>query len=150
MTRHLLSLCVLGAIVCLCGCTKKPNAVGFDIGNTTFGVQLAFQAVPPCSSVSPEITLKNVPQGTKRMDLKVLDIEFGTTLFQNEIGFKTTQQGLFIRGNDATLPQGSLEQYQSPCPRDKPGAYAVEVRAKDETGNELGVARTTQTVEPAQ
>ena len=142
MARTPLMLCALAALLLAPGCAFKKGIGPKD--STVFGVNFALKEVEDCSNVSPEVELENVPKDAKRVQLKFLNIEFGTTLFDNEFGFETTHNGLVLKGGKATLPKGSIPDYQGPCAKAGANTFAIEAKAKDEQGRDVGAATSTQ------
>jgi len=142
-----LRVCLLCALLAAltASCAAKKNEAGVD--KTLFHIDFGFKSVNKCAE-SPEINMQNVPQGTKKAEVKVLDMDFGLTIYDNTLGFETTDTGLFLKDTSGKIPEGKLKEFRGPCPGDKPHDYKVEVRAKDENGQELGRASVTKTVAP--
>ncbi len=140
-TTVLVALAVLSLVV---GCAVRKG-IKDSKGSTIFGVNMAFKEVGDCPDVSPEVQLENVPAKTKSVRLKFLNIEFGTTIFDNEFGFETTKNGLVLKGGKAMLPKGSVEDYNDPCAKAGARTYSIEAEAKDENGRNLGSATSTGT-----
>lgn len=141
MVRNSLALCALLALL-VPGCSFDKGIGTKD--STALGVNFALKEVEDCSNVSPEVQLENVPKDAKRVQLKFLNIELGATLFDKEFGFETTRNGLILKGDHATLPKGSVPDYQGSCAQGKPQTYSIEADVKDEQGRELGKATSTQ------
>ena len=145
MNPRLGFICLLLGAALVCGCAGKKQA-GQE--KTLFRLNFGFKTVNKCSGVSPEIDMQNLPPGTKKVNVKVLDLDFGLTVYDNTLGFETTDTGLYLKDNSGKIPEGKLKNFQGPCPGDKPHEYEVDIRATDENGLELGRAKATETVKP--
>ncbi len=144
---RLMIVTVAAMLPVMVGCAPQASdGVDFAKG---FGVDVGFKAVDMCQNVSPEIHVRNVPPETKKLNLKVLDFDFGTEIFNQDIGFETTNNGLYIDGANATIPKGSLYgPGQMPCPKETPKAMGVQVRALDAKDRELANVSVTRKVDP--
>ena len=141
-------IATLAALPLLAGCASK-SADGVNMAKG-FGLDVGFKAVDMCQNVSPEMHIRNVPPGTKKLHLKVLDFDFGTEIFNQDFGFETTNRGLYINGAQAMVPKGSLYgPNQMPCPKEKPRKMQVQVQALDAQDHELANVSVTRTIKPA-
>lgn len=130
------------------GCAPKTSD-GLDPAKG-FGLKVGFKAVEMCQNISPEMTVDNVPPETKKLNVKVLDFEFGTQIFNQDFGFTTTSSGLYINGAQAMVPKGSLYgPGRMPCPKEKPSKVQVEVKALDARDHKLADVTVTRDVAPA-
>ena len=142
------SIATLAALSLLAGCASKSG----DNVNVAkgFGLDVGFKAVDMCQNVSPEMHIRNVPPGTKKLHVKVLDFDFGSEIFNQDFGFETTNTGLYINGAQAMVPKGSLYgSGQMPCPKEKPRKMQVQVQALDAQDHELANVAVTRSVAPA-
>ncbi|WP_243438200.1 hypothetical protein [Fundidesulfovibrio soli] len=136
------------AALALAGCAPKTSD-GVDLAKG-FGVRVGFKAVEMCQNISPEMHIDNIPPETKKLNVKVLNFEFGSEIFNQDFGFTTTNTGLYINGAQAMVPKGSMYgPGQMPCPKEKPGQVQVQVKALDARDRELAKISVTNSVEPA-
>lgn len=147
MNRFRLILPAALAVALLAGCAPKTEG-GVDLAKG-LGLNVGFKAVDMCRNISPEMYIDNIPPETKKLNVKVLNFEFGTEIFNQDFGFQTTNAGLYINGAQAMIPKGSLYgKGQMPCPQETPGRVNVEVKALDARDRELGKISVTRSVDP--
>ncbi|WP_243312960.1 hypothetical protein [Fundidesulfovibrio agrisoli] len=139
---------MFAALALLAGCAPKTGD-GVDAAKG-FGVRVGFKAVEMCQNVSPEMHIDNIPPETKKLNVKVLNFEFGSEIFNQDFGFTTTNTGLYINGAQAMVPKGSMYgPAQMPCPKEKPSQVQVQVKALDARDRELAKISVTHSVDPA-
>lgn len=73
------------------------------------------------SNVSPEIKLNNVPQGTTKLIVKMVDKD---ALGYNHGG------GKFKYNGESSIPAGALNRWEGPCPPDGTHTYSFIVKTK--------------------
>jgi len=145
---RLLLIAALAMLPIMAGCAPKSSD-GMDFAKG-FGVDVGFKAVDMCQNVSPEMRIHGVPPKTKKLNVKVLDFDFGTEIFNQDFGFQTTDRGLYINGAQAMVPKGSLYgPNQMPCPKEMPKKMQVKVTALDAKDRELAGVSVTRDVKPA-
>jgi phosphatidylethanolamine-binding protein (PEBP) family uncharacterized protein len=81
-----------------------------------------------CYTKSPQINLKNVPAGTAKLSISMVDLDF--------TGFDHGG-GDVDYGGKGIVPEGALSYYKGPCPPDE-HRYEITVIAQDKTGKTLG------------
>ncbi len=116
----------------LSGCMApkvSPNAA-------KLGIEFTLEAQDKCSSVSPKITVANVPAGTKKfkvslVDLDVIDWDHGG--------------GTILNDGSGVIPQGALKSgYNGPCPPSGSHRYEFKVNAIDAEDIIIGVGKNSQ------
>ena len=123
------SIVVLFFIACCAGAKTSPNAV-------QMGVDFAFSAKHKCSSVSPKISVSNVPAGTKELRVVLVDQDVPTW---NHGGGTVPYTG------SGVIPEGALKSgYNGPCPPSGSHTYEFKVKALDAQGVIIGVGSKTQ------
>lgn len=108
----------------------SSNAFAADMG-------VAFEWGPTkkCfDSKSPPIKLSNVPQGTAKLLIKMID--------QNASSFDHGSGSVAFKGQ-AQLPYGAFK-YKGPCPPSGTHFYKITVKAVDASGKTLSSGSATQ------
>lgn len=108
----------------------SSNAYAADMG-------VAFEWGPTkqCfDSKSPPIKLSNVPQGTAKLLIKMID--------QNASSFDHGGGSVAFKGQ-AQLPYGAFK-YKGPCPPSGTHFYKITVNAVDASGKTLSTSSATQ------
>ncbi|MDP8252572.1 MULTISPECIES: YbhB/YbcL family Raf kinase inhibitor-like protein [Pseudochrobactrum] len=108
----------------------SSNAFAADMG-------VAFEWGPTkkCfDSKSPPIKLSNVPQGTAKLLIKMID--------QNASSFDHGGGSVAFKGQ-AQLPYGAFK-YKGPCPPSGTHFYKITVKAVDASGKTLSSGSATQ------
>ena len=81
---------------------------------------------------SPEITLKNVPDNTELIKIKMVDID-------NRFGHGG---GTFEYDGSNLIPVGALKNYEGPCPLSSMNPrYELRVKAIDENGRVIAYGK---------
>ena len=113
----------------LCSCTDKyKDAI-------VMGVNFEWQPIDNGSRDNPKISLTNVPEGTKRFYVSLIDLDI-----------KTYDHGGGYVDNDGsgTIQRGSIEgNYNGPAPwlPDMIHDYEITVEAYDENGKVIGIGK---------
>lgn len=115
------------------GCTTTQVGSSLDAGS--IGIDFTFKKVNMCFGPSPEISLTNLPEGTKavRASLRDLDhphADHGGGTIKNFTG--------------TVISSGALESYQGPCPsmsEHRRFHYVFKVEALGEDGKVLAVGQ---------
>lgn len=108
----------------------SSNALAADIG-----VTFEWGPTKKCfDSKSPPIKLSNVPQGTAKLLIKMID--------QNASSFDHGDGSVAFKGQ-SQLPYGAFK-YKGPCPPSGTHFYKITVKAVDASGKTLGSGSATQ------
>ncbi|KAB0537336.1 MULTISPECIES: phospholipid-binding protein [Pseudochrobactrum] len=108
----------------------SSNALAADIG-----VTFEWGPTKKCfDSKSPPIKLSNVPQGTAKLLIKMID--------QNASSFDHGGGSVAFKGQ-SQLPYGAFK-YKGPCPPSGTHFYKITVKAVDASGKTLGSGSATQ------
>jgi len=83
-------------------------------------IDFAWTEKSRCASVSPPITVRNVPQETRYLKITMSDLDF--PLYDHG-GGEVAYEG------SALIPEGALQAYAGPCPPDAPHSYEFTVQA---------------------
>lgn len=102
-----------------------------------FSIAFRFEGKHRCSSVSPEIQLKNVPAGTVAFNVKMVDkdkpdYKHGGGSVQND--------------GSGILKEGALDSYEGPCPPTGMHTYEFTVVAVDDKGKTLATAKARKSL----
>ena len=102
------------------------------------GVEFEWQAIDFGSKENPEISLTNVPEGAKRFDVSLVDLDL-----------KTYDHGGGSVENDGsnTIGRGSINgNYNGPAPwlPDMIHDYEITVKAYDQNGKVIGVGKSVR------
>ncbi len=128
--RFLAPLAALFAAACA---TQQPAP---PRGAPELGVEFTWAGVPPCSNISPRIVVRDVPVGTKRFRVELVDVD-------SAFGRHGTSEVDAASGG--VIPAGALKSYRGPCPSQQAIVYELRVHAVDEAGRVLarGAERAT-------
>ena len=115
--------CLLALAVALAvGCAKKPEA-----GLPKLTV-LAL-AVEPCSKISPEFRIGNVPADTANFEVRLRDLHAMQAVHGG---------GTYRNNGTGVIPEGALRnRYVGPCSRESLHRYDFTVIARDASGRAL-------------
>ena len=127
-----LILGVVGVPFLFFGCAgskTSPDAVNL-------GVNFNLEAKHKCSSISPKITVSNIPAGTKELKVVLVDRDVPTW---NHGGGTVAYKG------SGVIPEGALKSgYNGPCPPSGSHTYEFKVKAVDARGVVIGMGSKTQ------
>ena len=98
------------------------------------GVSFQFQEKHRCSSLSPAITLSDVPEGTQRYRVKLTDRDVPSF----------DHGGGTVSANGNVIPEGALSSYTGPCPPSGSHTYQFRVLALDADGKAIAVGTSQQ------
>lgn len=98
-------------------------------------VMFQFEARHRCSKLSPEITVGNVPEGTKSFKVKMIDFQA-----------RKYKHGGGTVENDGSgkIAEGALKSYKGPCPPSGKHTYQFTVKALDAEGDTLASGKAKQ------
>lgn len=98
-----------------------------------FAIAFGWDGIERCTKVPPEIALSNVPDGTARFEVKLVDLDFKPF---NHGGGTAPNSG------DGTIAEGDYETftYKGPCPPGTSHTYEFTVQAFAEDGRPLAKA----------
>jgi hypothetical protein len=100
------------------------------------GVNFTFSAKHKCSSVSPKITVTNVPAGTNKLKVVLVDRDVPTW---NHGGGTVPFTG------SGVISEGALKSgYNGPCPPSGSHTYEFKVKAIDAQGVIIGMGSKSQ------
>ena len=123
----------------LAGCTSsQPQA---PRGAPELGVEFTWTGVSPCTDVSPRIVLRDVPTGTKRFRVELVDVD--SVMSRHGGGEVDAPPG-------GVIPAGALKSYRGPCPSQRAIEYEMRVFALDGAGQVLAKGTERQTFTPTQ
>lgn len=88
--------------------------------------------------VSPEIKLKNVPEGTKELEINMFDLDNS----HNHGG------GTVVYNGSNVIPERSLKKYQGPAPVFMTPLYEISVKAIDSDGEVIGFGKKSRKYPP--
>jgi phosphatidylethanolamine-binding protein (PEBP) family uncharacterized protein len=130
MKKLILVTIAVSFLVFSCAGTKiSPNAV-------KLGVNFNLEPKHKCSSISPEITVSNIPSGTKELKVVLVDRDVPTW---NHGGGTVAYKG------SGVIPEGALKSgYNGPCPPSGSHTYEFKVKAMDAKGVVIGMGSKTQ------
>jgi phosphatidylethanolamine-binding protein (PEBP) family uncharacterized protein len=130
MKKLILGVIAVSFLVFSCAGTKtSPNAVNL-------GVNFNLEPKHKCSSVSPKITVSNIPAGTKELKVVLIDRDVPTW---NHGG------GILSYKGSGVIPEGALKSgYNGPCPPSGSHTYEFKVKAIDAKGVIAGIGSNTQ------
>jgi phosphatidylethanolamine-binding protein (PEBP) family uncharacterized protein len=134
MRRFVVFLALAGAA---CSSSSSPGYDAFD--PRALGVDFTWTGVPPCSNVSPKITVYNAPAGTRRFRVELVDID--SAFARHGGGEVEARPG-------GVIPAGELKSYRGPCPSQQPIRYEMRVAALDASGQVLARGVEQQTYTP--
>jgi phosphatidylethanolamine-binding protein (PEBP) family uncharacterized protein len=107
----------------------SPNAV-------KLGVDFNFEGHHKCSASSPKITVSNIPPGTKKLSVTLVDQDVPTW---NHGG------GTISNDGSGVIPEGALKAgYNGPCPPSGSHTYVFSVNAIDGEGVIVGQGEKAQ------
>jgi phosphatidylethanolamine-binding protein (PEBP) family uncharacterized protein len=132
--RKLVPLLALAAAACS---TAQPQA---PRGAAELGVEFTWTGVAPCTDISPKITVRDVPPGTRRFRVELVDVD---SMVSRHGG------GEVAATPDGVIPPGALKSYHGPCPAQQPIEYEIRVAALDAAGRVLAVGKERQSYVPA-
>ncbi len=98
-------------------------------------VQFQFEPRHRCSKLSPEITVGNVPEGTKSFKVKLIDFQARS---YNHGGGTVDNDG------SGKIAEGALDSYKGPCPPSGKHTYQFTVKALDGEGDTLASGTAKQ------
>jgi len=128
MTLILISVCIFALSGCV-GAKVSPNAV-------TLGVNFTFEKEHKCSSISPEITVTNIPAATKKLKVSLRD---------NDVPTWDHGGGTVAYDGSGVIPAGALKGgYNGPCPPGGSHNYVFTVQAMDAEGVIVGSGNKSQ------
>lgn len=98
------------------------------------GVSFQFEEKHRCSTISPAITLSNVPAESNSFQVKLTDLDVRS---YNHGGGTAN-----IQGN--VIPEGALNNYKGPCPPNGTHTYRFSVKAISVDGKPLASGQAQQ------
>jgi phosphatidylethanolamine-binding protein (PEBP) family uncharacterized protein len=107
----------------------------WSIGGTVLAEQAQLQInfswaqTERCTTVSPEIRVSSVPEGTKKFEIALEDLDVPT--YHHGGGTVPANAG-------GDVPAGALNDYNGPCPPSGSHTYRFTVNALDANGNVIG------------
>jgi phosphatidylethanolamine-binding protein (PEBP) family uncharacterized protein len=108
-----------------------PFLLAASGGAHAFDMSFTWGPTKPCfDPKSPPITLKSVPDGTKKLRFKMVDLDAPSYPHGG---------GTVSYAGKNSLPYGAF-RYQGPCPP-SPHTYQISVDALDGSGKKLGSAK---------
>lgn len=110
----------------LTGCVTTQ--IGSNLDQGTIGIDFTFRRENMCFGPSPQITLTNLPQGTRGLKVSLRDLDH---IWADHGG------GDLKDFNSNIIPSGALKGYQGPCPpmnELRRFHYVFKVEALDESG----------------
>lgn len=133
--RKLVPLLALAVAACATAETRAPR------GAPELGVEFTWAGVPACSDVSPRIIVRDVPPGTRRFRVELVDLD--SVLGRHGGGEVEAPPG-------GVIPAGALKSYRGPCPSQQTIVYELRVVALDAAGRVLAMGRERQSYVPGQ
>lgn len=133
--RKLVPFAALAAAACA---TAQPQA---PRGAPELGVEFTWAGVPRCSDISPRIVVRDVPPGTRRLRVELVDLD---SVMSRHGGGEVEAPA------DGVIPAGALKSYRGPCPSQQPIEYEMRVSALDATGRVIAEGRERHSYVPAQ
>jgi phosphatidylethanolamine-binding protein (PEBP) family uncharacterized protein len=120
---------LLAGVVAIAGCTTAESVPTSKLAPLT--VDFAWKPTDKCSTVSPEIHVSDIPQGTNY---------FYVRLHDRDAPKLTLGGGSVANDGSGILPEGALKNaYLGACPTgSNPHRYYFDVRAIDNTGTAIG------------
>lgn len=91
-------------------------------------IDYTWKDVPACSTVSPRIVVRNVPAGTARFRVELVD---------KDSAFARHGGGEVAAEPGGVIPPGALKAYRGPCPSQVAIMYEFRVWALDAGGTTL-------------
>jgi len=128
------TLSVFVVLVCFvvvgaCATTKvAPNAV-------TLKIEYQWKPGNACSTTSPEIKVTGIPKTTKKLRVKLTDLNVPS---YNHGGGTVEYKGSNV------IKAGALDYYKGPCPPSGTHRYSIKVDAIDASGVIVGTGETTK------
>jgi phosphatidylethanolamine-binding protein (PEBP) family uncharacterized protein len=118
------------------GCATQQSEA--PRGAPELGVEFTWVGVAPCTNVSPRIVVRDVPAGTKRFRVELVDVD--SAFGRHGVSEVDAAPG-------GVIPAGALKSYRGPCPSQQSIVYEMRVQAVDEAGRVLarGAERSTYT-----
>ncbi|KAB2845542.1 MAG: hypothetical protein F9K44_16925 [Hyphomicrobiaceae bacterium] len=110
-------------------------------GAPELGVEFTWTGVPPCSAVSPRIVVRDVPPGTRRFRVELVDVD--SVMSRHGGGEVEAVAG-------GVIPAGALKSYRGPCPSQKAIEYEMRVAALDAAGRVIAEGKERQSYVPTQ
>lgn len=110
-------------------------------GAPELGVEFTWTGVPPCSSVSPSIIVRDAPSGTRRFRVELVDLDSALSRHGG---------GEVEAPPNGVIPAGALKNYRGPCPSQQAIEYELRVAALDAAGRVVAEGRERQSYVPAQ
>ncbi len=125
-----MKLAALTAIAAVCAGVFHTSAASAE----DFAIAFAWDGIERCTKVPPEIALSNVPDGTARFEVKLVDLDFKPF---NHGGGTAPNSG------DGTIAEADYETftYKGPCPPGTSHTYEFTVRALAADGRPLARAK---------
>lgn len=116
-------------------------------GCKVIDLSFSWAGIPPCSSVSPEFQLKNVPDGTTRLTFWMTDLDVPNDFHGGgDVDYTgpAVPKDAFAKSGQAVLLS---DKYVGPCST-APHNYQFEVNAIDGSGNYVGTGKATRPYPP--
>lgn len=131
--RTLLFLSVLAlSILIICSCTNESENMA------VMGVDFEWQPIDFGSQENPQIQLTEVPEGTRRFFVVLVDLNIST--YDHGGGFVDNE-------GSGTIARGTVKgNYNGPAPwlPDMIHDYEITVKAYDENSKVIGVGKTVK------
>jgi phosphatidylethanolamine-binding protein (PEBP) family uncharacterized protein len=103
-------------VIAVCACDSPKVADN----PSTLGVDFEWTKKSACSSISPPITVRNIPQETKYLRVMMVDLDYAA---YDHGGGEVSYNG------SAIIMEGALASYAGPCPPGVTHSYQITVQA---------------------
>jgi phosphatidylethanolamine-binding protein (PEBP) family uncharacterized protein len=110
----------ISSIVCLLIAIWACDSPKVAENASTLAVDFEWTEKSGCSSISPPITVTNIPQETKYLRVVMVDLDY---VVYNHGGGDISYNG------SAIIKEGALKSYAGPCPPDVVHSYKITVQA---------------------
>lgn len=123
------------------GCAKDPNRIVIPRQAVDMKVAFSWDGIDPCTHVSPEIQVTQIPDGTAQLQVRLRDVNQPE---YNHGGGSVANDGSGI------IPAGALTVgYNGPCPPfGSRHQYEFSVMAKNADGVIIGFGKSRQPFPP--
>ncbi len=123
------------------GCAKDPHPIVIPKDAAEMVVSFDWEGIEDCTHASPEIRVRQIPDGTTEFHVRLKDIDLPV---YNHGG------GMVVHDGSGIIPAGALQLgYNGPClPPGERHKYEFSVMAKDANGEIIGFGRSRQSFPP--